>query len=827
MFTYYKTQYEINNTEVEFDFIKTLLNSNQSETETANDLFDKYYNFKPVGYLENKKAGVTETSDVQKKRKLKDQYSKYKQSIFPFVIFNTTIYNSKTHDKQNIKDYSGHMILDYDKLSKQEIIDMKDIFKQSQYVVLIFDSPSGNGIKVLVKINQLQRIKHDDHFFEDYFNFVKDYFESELKKVLNKDYVTDISGKNSNRGCYISFDSNYYYNNKAKPLAYTKKSVDIVQKQVKSVSNNVTSDSEVTREEMNLVIKYCNTIYDNQLPVAIDYDTWIRIGFVIKRYIKNIQAGKELFNKISTFSPGYKNQTECDKKYEELCNGKSSKEISIKYFDTLIKQQNFNLILDKEELNVLKSSRIFTTADIPMLMKQDNFLIIENEINHNIIMSWDGQKEFNYNKLGDEANVIIRRYFLEKYNIDLYKKQDISYCIYTYDRKIVNPPVEIMKEFSNKYTDMKILEENFNKMCELIPTDGVSLEDKVNLLKHFLLSVVNNLTYKRGINRKCDEILIARSDDSAGKTEWIRNLLFAPIMNWKGQFMYKESSNFKEANKDLLYQDHSTVLNYKSEIGGDLMKIPNIIKQYLSIESYTVRRSYRADEEEFISRTSFVGDTNNQYYLPNDTNLRRFLVLDITDRLKFKVKNNKNKWVENGGVNFEMIWSYMYQLHINGITYDTINIPETFLNNTSQISTDYDDAIIRKVINPQIKNTDFFSIDELLVELKRNNLNLKDTSHESIRVKLVNMGIKAVVKWDRQLKRNSRKFYPGIINCLDVVTEFSPSYTHKGVDFDEIFIDKMSVEDLNEELNKSIREENFEKARRIKNEIEKRKTIRT
>jgi len=86
------------------------------------------------------------------------------------------MYNGKTHDKSNIKEYTGYMILDYDKLSKQEISDMKNILKQNQYVVLIFDSPSGNGIKVLVKINQLQRIKHDDHYHEDYFNFIKDYF---------------------------------------------------------------------------------------------------------------------------------------------------------------------------------------------------------------------------------------------------------------------------------------------------------------------------------------------------------------------------------------------------------------------------------------------------------------------------------------------------------------------------------------------------------------------------------------------------------------------------------------------------------------------------
>lgn len=832
MFSFYKNQFdEKSGKQIEINDLKLLLKSNQAETETANKLFLDYYNASPSGYIGRKISGENETEEIKHKRLLKEKYAKFKQNVFPFVTFNCTMYDSKNHLKENILEYSGYMILDYDELTNQDIQELISILKNDPYVALIFKSPSDHGIKVLVKINNLERLKNDDHYFKEYFDFVKDHYELKFKNVLNKDYKTDISGSNTNRGCYIPFDKDFIFNESPKCLSLPKDTKKNVTQQVKPNHTKAYPSSngrysEITKEEINLLIKYVDIIYDNKISIANDYDSWIRIGFCIKRYISNLNFGKELFDKVSSVSPNYRGKADCDLKYEKLYNGTSTKEIGIKYIDKLIKRNsNFQVYLEKNERDTLKLSVNFKIDDLPKIMKQDNFKIIENIINHNILISWDGQKEINISKLGNEGEVKLRQYFLENYDLDIAGKANTAYCLYCIERTFVNPPIELMKEFSNKYRDMVVMEQNFIKMCSLIPTD-VSLESKTTLLKHYLLSVINNLTYSRGTGRKCDEMLILRSEDGHyGKTEFIRNILFAPIINWKDQFMYKESNNFRENNKDLLYQDLSTVINYKPEISRELTRNANSIKQYLSIEYFSMRRAYRADEEEFLTRTSFIGDTNDEFYLPNDSNLRRFLVLNITAPLKFKVKKD-GKWFNNGDINFEMVWAYLYQLHISGITYDTIEIPSEFKNLTEQISTDYDDAIIRKAVKPQRNCNDYFTIDELILKLKENNFNIKDTSYESIRVKLKNLGLKAEPKWDKYSKKTTRKFYPGYINFLDSVgeNEINGPYPSDSNPSDDLLysINLINVNELKRILTDAVLKEDYEKAIMIKKELTKR-----
>lgn len=769
MFTKYDSQFNTNKTTlISLDDIEQLILNPllKPKSEKSKILFEEYYNCKPIGFIRNKDAKNPYTKDELKKKALKDFYVKYKQTEFPFVLFNAEIYDNQKHDVKNIKDFSGYMILDYDNLLEDELVNITNALKQISHVALIFRSPSNNGIKVLIKINKLLKAQHDNKYFKNYYDCVKDYIEVELYNILNKTYKADISGSNINRGCYISYDEHVYVNKRATKIPYTKTVVEnIVQNKnqiIKQISPNGADTLRGTTDEINLIIKLVDAIKTNKISICDTYDSWIRVGFVLKRYIENLEVGKKLFDDISSVSKNYSGRTATYEKYESLYNASTSKEISITYILNLIRlNSNIDLFLDKKEKETIKQARVYTMVDVPRLLKQDNFKVVENIINHNIMISWDGQPEINYTKKGDATNQIIRRYFLENYNIDL-NQRDFIYVLTNSDYTEINPPVELMKTYANKYKDMVDNEKNFLKICDLIPTEDMSDIDKYSIMKRYLLSVVNNLTYVRGKGRRCDEMLILRSEFTAGKTEAIRNVLFAPIINWKDQFMYSESTNFSTFNKDRLFIDLSSVINYKPEISHMLTRDANAIKLFLSQETYTIRRAYRSNEEEFITRTSFIGDTNNEYYLPNDNNLRRFLIINITDKLKFKTKDEiTGKYVLNTNVNYEQLWGYLYNLHISGITYDTVDLP-LHNNMRDSIAIDYDDAIIKSVIKPA-KN-EYFTIDELLIKLKENNLFLKDTTFENVRIKIRNLGFECKVKWDKIQKKSIRKFYEGRIS---------------------------------------------------------------
>jgi hypothetical protein len=98
----------------------------------------------------------------------------------------------------SITSHSGLICLDFDGYpKKKEMLDEKEMLSKSKYVYSVFISPSGNGLKVLVKIPQ----DVDNHI--NYFNSLEKQFESPY---------FDKTCKNVSRVCYESYDPMIYVN---------------------------------------------------------------------------------------------------------------------------------------------------------------------------------------------------------------------------------------------------------------------------------------------------------------------------------------------------------------------------------------------------------------------------------------------------------------------------------------------------------------------------------------------------------------------------------------------------------------------------------------
>lgn len=93
-------------------------------------------------------------------------------------------------------NHSGLMCLDFDDV--EDLEDAKGQFKKWDYTLACWISPSGSGIKVLVKIANPD--KHREHF-------------DSLKKLMPE---IDPSGVNVSRVCYESYDPDLFYNPSAK-----------------------------------------------------------------------------------------------------------------------------------------------------------------------------------------------------------------------------------------------------------------------------------------------------------------------------------------------------------------------------------------------------------------------------------------------------------------------------------------------------------------------------------------------------------------------------------------------------------------------------------
>jgi hypothetical protein len=98
----------------------------------------------------------------------------------------------------SIISHSGLICLDFDGYVKQkDLLVDKEILSKNKFVFSVFISPSGNGLKVLVKIPPIT----DNHV--NYFNSLEKYFDSPY---------FDKTSKNISRVCYESYDPLIYIN---------------------------------------------------------------------------------------------------------------------------------------------------------------------------------------------------------------------------------------------------------------------------------------------------------------------------------------------------------------------------------------------------------------------------------------------------------------------------------------------------------------------------------------------------------------------------------------------------------------------------------------
>ena len=120
--------------------------------------------------------------------KRKPERNELKKQL-PAICFSGTF--NKRNDNAII-EHSGLICLDFDGYTKQkELLQDKENLSKNKYVFSVFISPSGNGLKVLVKIPA----DPDNHV--NYFNSLEKYFDSEY---------FDKTSKNVSRVCYESYD---------------------------------------------------------------------------------------------------------------------------------------------------------------------------------------------------------------------------------------------------------------------------------------------------------------------------------------------------------------------------------------------------------------------------------------------------------------------------------------------------------------------------------------------------------------------------------------------------------------------------------------------
>ncbi len=175
--------------------------------------------------LERIKKGRSAQQVFEIREALDKEQANSLKSNLPSICFSGKF---KERKDSEIIEHSGFICLDFDNIEPET---RKDELKDNEYVYACWISPSGNGVKALVKI--ADPAKHRDHF-------------ESLRELFPE---IDKSGVNESRVCYESYDPDIYINPKSKVYNKTKSiktitesnkvddSVEIYQRLLKWLSN--------------------------------------------------------------------------------------------------------------------------------------------------------------------------------------------------------------------------------------------------------------------------------------------------------------------------------------------------------------------------------------------------------------------------------------------------------------------------------------------------------------------------------------------------------------------------------------------------------------
>lgn len=209
-----------------------------------------------------------------------------------YVTFSGTF--APIREAKNIQTHSGLIVVDFDHLIDAEALKLQ--FSYDKYVNACFVSPSGEGLKVIVKIKDTDRHK-------EVFADIAYYFNS-VYRLAGKEKV-DPSGSDCSRACFMSYDPTLFYNPDSAVYTIQNK-IPEKPKTEKQIANDA-SDTE------RYVATLVDRIESNQMDICNDYgQEWLLIAFSLSTLG---EAGRPYFHRISKQNAKY-DEKDTDAKFD-------------------------------------------------------------------------------------------------------------------------------------------------------------------------------------------------------------------------------------------------------------------------------------------------------------------------------------------------------------------------------------------------------------------------------------------------------------------------------------------------------------------------------
>jgi archaellum biogenesis ATPase FlaH len=224
------------------------------------------------------------------------------------------IFNKRSNNE--LIAHSGYLSIDFDNIPDCDLNQLKNklIHDNTIQTVLLFKSPSGNGLKWFIKIPPVA----ETHGM--YFDAVKNYIQSKYNIEVDK-ACRDVA-----RACFVSYDEDAELSiYEAKPLDASfldkwlnveTKSTPPAPKPTEQIIVKQSDSSDDDTKKLEKVNALANQLVASKIDITSGYENWLKIGFSLCELDED---GREPFHQISSVNKQYDYDV-TDEKYTSLLN---------------------------------------------------------------------------------------------------------------------------------------------------------------------------------------------------------------------------------------------------------------------------------------------------------------------------------------------------------------------------------------------------------------------------------------------------------------------------------------------------------------------------
>lgn len=197
------------------------------------------------------------------------------KSMLPVVTFCGLF--KEGHSKANLVRYNNIVIIDIDHLSEEELLKVARQLQQDEYVFAYWKSPSGQGLKGLVRISSEEDVALDEHHRQA-FRQLTEYFYTQYSIDI------DQSGSDYSRLCYACWDEELVIKETAKVFAVNHeiepeaKPADYSRPKVKKQSTRKGSDRQADIDTVRDIIRH---LRNTGRSITHEYENWLRVAYAI------------------------------------------------------------------------------------------------------------------------------------------------------------------------------------------------------------------------------------------------------------------------------------------------------------------------------------------------------------------------------------------------------------------------------------------------------------------------------------------------------------------------------------------------------------------